>query len=190
MTTISTPAKRGTTYVCTFTAPGTKRDPIVCEFTEAEYRQIEQSATQAGETMPQFFDRIIVERLWEVTNTPSKELHASLVASNHVAVFRLADQLDRSPYELATEIFAAGVAAIDWSLRDSGRVCFPLHLTCAGSEDRPGFDLTARLNSMAAAEAVELEERAQAGNVPLQSVVRTDGQLPFNPSTNPTTGQL
>ncbi|OYV04516.1 MAG: hypothetical protein CFE26_16470, partial [Verrucomicrobiales bacterium VVV1] len=106
---------------------------------------------------------------------PSQSLHATPVSANHVSLFRLAEQLDRNPDELAAEIFAAGIEALDWGLRECREIESPLHLeTCTARLDhRRTFDLTGRMNTMKPSELVALEARAarQCRDVPLQAIV-------------------
>jgi hypothetical protein len=95
-----------------------------------------------------------------------RKLHHAAMNENHVGIYRLADKLDRSPHELAADLLAAGIRAVDGALGELGRLDSPLHLEVTDWESSVQYfaRITETLNNISPAQLLELE--AEGGGNP------------------------
>jgi hypothetical protein len=92
-----------------------------------------------------------------------RELHHAAMNENHVGIYRLAEQLDRSPHDLATDILTAGIQAVDGALGELRRLDSPLHLEVTDWESSVQYfaRITETLDSASPAQLLELEAEGE-----------------------------
>jgi hypothetical protein len=98
-----------------------------------------------------------------IENTAIPEAIATALRANNASLYRLAEQLDRSPHELAADILRAGIEAVDGCLGEFGEVDSPLYLEVTSPDYAvaPQARITTTLD---AASPEELEALEAEGN--------------------------
>lgn len=112
------------------------------------------------------------------TTTTIPEAIATALRANHASLYRLADQLDINPHELAAAILHAGIQAVDGALGEFGEIDSPIYLEVTSPEYSvlPHSRITSTLDNATPEEMLALEAEGQGiPQVPLWN--RTKAKL-------------
>jgi len=104
------------------------------------------------------------------SKTPAAVLNADIIKANHASIYRLAEQLDRSPHELAADILSAGIRAIDWSLGERRELDWPLHMEITEPASSERDRISETLNSASPVEMAMLE--AEGNGIPQAALLK------------------